>query len=347
KAVAPENIFVLLGDPNRKDMVKPNAKFDEDDYQTISELKKALSQLNQYNFIYLDSHDRLIPELQKAKGTFSFVLNLCDEGYNNEASKELHISALLEVLDIPYSGGTPQCLAYCYDKSLVRGVAQEMDIPVPKGFLIKPEDVGFIDFPLSFPIIVKPNFGDSSFGIAAQNVCYDVQSLENAIVQVRDRFGYINPIIGEEFLTGKDISVGIIGNPTISYSVLPIIQEDYSSLPEGLPKICGYEAKWDPDSPYWQLKSIPANLPEEVERFLVASCLKLYERLECRDYARFDWRLDSNGTPRLLEVNPNPGWCWDGHLAKMASLQGLSYSDMLKMILEATKSRLEPQGLQR
>jgi len=347
KAVAPENIFVLLGDPNRKDMVKPNAKFDEDDYQTINELKKALSQLSQYSFVFLDSHEHLIQELQKAKGKFSFVLNLCDEGYNNEASKELHISALLEILDIPYSGGTPQCLAYCYDKSLVRGIAQEMDIPVPNGFLIKPEDVNFIDFPLSFPVIVKPNFGDSSFGIAAQNVCCDVQSLENAIVQVRDRFGYINPIIVEEFLTGKDISVGIIGNPTISYSVLPIIQEDYSNLPKDLPKICGYEAKWDPDSPYWQLKSIPANLPEEAEMFLIASCLKLYERLECRDYARFDWRLDSNSTPRLLEVNPNPGWCWDGHLTKMAGLQGLSYSDMLKMILEATKNRLEHQRLQR
>jgi len=343
KAVQPENIIVLLGDPNRNDIVKPNAKFDEDDYHTINELKKALSQLKQYHFVYLSDHNSLIQELLKDKNTCSFVLNLCDEGYNNQASKELHISALLEVLDIPYSGGTPQCLAYCYDKSLVRGIAQEMDIPVPKGFLIKPEDVSFIEFPLNFPVIVKPNFGDSSFGIPAQNVCYDVQSLESAIVQVRDRFGYNNPIIVEEFLTGKDISVGIIGNPTISYSVLPIIEEDYSSLPPDLPKICGYEAKWDPDSPYWQLKSIPANLPEDVERFLTASCLKLYERLECRDYARFDWRLDANGTPRLLEVNPNPGWCWDGHLAKMAGLQGFSYSDMLKMILEAAKSRIEHQ----
>ncbi len=346
KSIEPENVVVLLGDPNKKDIVKPNAKFDDDDYYTINELKKALSQLNHYNFVYLNNHERLIPELQKTKNTCSFVLNLCDEGYNNEASKELHVSALLEVLDIPYSGGTPQCLAYCYDKSLVRGIAQEMDIPVPKGFLIKPEDVSFIEFPLNFPVIVKPNFGDSSFGIAAQNVCNDVPSLESAIVRVRDRFGYYHPIIVEEFLTGKDISVGIVGNPTISYSVLPIIEEDYSSLPPDLPKICGYEAKWDPDSPYWKLKSVPANLPEEVERFLVASCLKLYERLECRDYARFDWRLDAHGTPRLLEVNPNPGWCWDGHLAKMASLQGLSYSDMLKMILEATKSRKEHQKLQ-
>ena len=73
----------------------------------------------------------------------------------------------------------------------------------------------------------------------------------------------------------------------------------------------------------------------------MASCLKLFERLECRDYARFDWRIDNNGTPRLLEVNPNPGWCWDGHLAKMAKLQGMSYSAMLASIVEACKSRME------
>ena len=144
----------------------------------------------------------------------------------------------------------------------------------------------------------------------------------------------------EEFLTGKDISVGIIGNPTTSYTILPVIEEDYSALPEELPKICGYEAKWDPSSPYWKIKSVRANLSEDVERFLGASCLKLFERLECRDYARFDWRLDENGTPRLLEVNPNPGWCWDGHLVKMAKLQDMSYSNMLDSILEACKSRI-------
>ena len=81
-----------------------------------------------------------------------------------------------------------------------------------------------------------------------------------------------------------------------------------------------------------------------MERFLGASCIKLFERLECRDYARFDWRLDRNGTPRLLEVNPNPGWCWDGHLAKMAKLHGLSYAGMLELILEACKSRIPQPG---
>ncbi|WP_421909064.1 hypothetical protein [Methanolacinia petrolearia] len=122
--------------------------------------------------------------------------------------------------------------------------------------------------------------------------------------------------------------------------MLPVIEEDYSSLPRGYPKICGYEAKWDPESPYAGITSIPADLSEEARRFLVASCLKLFGRLGCRDYARFDWRIDSNGTPRLLEVNPNPGWCWDGHLAKMAGIAEKTYAEMLGMILKAAEDRI-------
>jgi D-alanine-D-alanine ligase len=335
-----DTVCVLMGDPNKMDLVKPDSTFDDDDFRTINELKKTLSTLSKYKFVYLDQHDTLLRDLGKLKDKCSCILNLCDEGFNNEPSKELHIAALLEILGFHYSGGTPQCLSYCYDKSLIRGIAKEMDIPVPEAFMIKPEDIQFVEFPLAFPVIVKPNFGDSSFGITQNNVCYDIQSLESAVIGVRENFGYNNPILVEEFLTGKDISVGIIGNPATSYTILPIIEEDYSALPEELPKICGYEAKWNPSSPYWKITSVQASLPEDVEIFLGASCLKLFERLECRDYARFDWRLDDKGTPRLLEVNPNPGWCWDGHLAKMAKLKGMSYSNMLESILEACKSRI-------
>ena len=117
-------------------------------------------------------------------------------------------------------------------------------------------------------------------------------------------------------------------------------------LPEGLPHICGYEAKWDPSSPYWKVTSKAAKLPGNTEQFLHASCLKLFERTSCRDYARFDWRLDDNGTPRLLEVNPNPGWCWDGHLAKMAKLADISYARMLNMILQAGLDRYQMERVQ-
>jgi D-alanine-D-alanine ligase len=225
----------------------------------------------------------------------------------------------------------------------VRGIAKEMDIPVPEAFFIKPEDNTF-ELSFSFPVIAKPNFGDSSFGITQRSVANSIEQLVNAISEIREKFGYEKPILVEEFLTGKDFTVGIIGNPPESYTVLPIIQEDYSALPPDLPRLCGYEAKWMPDSPYWQIKSAPAELPDEVEKVVIECCLKLFERLECRDYCRFDWRIDAQGNPKILEVNPNPGWCWDGHLAKMAKLAGISYSQMLSEILRAAEDRLNVQA---
>ncbi|MFB0544719.1 MAG: D-alanine--D-alanine ligase, partial [Asgard group archaeon] len=181
--------------------------------------------------------------------------------------------------------------------------------------------------------------------ITQRSVVNSIEELVNAISEIREKFGYDKPIIVEEFLTGKDLSVGVIGNPPESYAVLPIIEEDYSSLPEGLPRICGYEAKWVPNSPYWNIKSIRADLPEEIEKAIIEWCLELFERLECHDYARFDWRLDAEDKPKLLEVNPNPGWCWDGHLAKMAKIAGLNYNEILHAILRAAEERLRNQML--
>jgi len=336
-------VVVLLGDPHQPDPIKPNTIFDEDDLYTVQSLKEALGSLSDYTFIYLDRHATLVHDLLRLRGKVDLVFNLCDEGFGNDARKELHIPALLEVLGFSYTGSSPQCLAYCYDKSLVRGIAKEMDIPVPRAFLIKSDDFTF-NLPFGFPVILKPNFGDSSFGITQKSVATNMDDFVEAVSEIRRKFGYDKPILVEEFLTGKDLSLGIIGNPPESYQILPITEEDYSALAPGLPPICGYEAKWLPDSPYSQVKSIPCTLAEETEKRIIESSLKLFERLECRDYARFDWRLDSNGHPYLLEVNPNPGWCWDGHLAKMASFAGLSYREMLHAILKASLQRLEKEG---
>lgn len=336
---AVRTVAVVLGDPRKPDPVKPNRTFDDDDIYTINQLKAALKEIDGYHFIYLDNHDTLLHDLIKLRGKIDYVFNLCDEGYNNDPRKELNVPALLEVLNIPYTGSPPRCLSYCYDKALVIAIAKEMGIPVPETMYIYPGDTDY-PMPPKFPVIVKPNFGDSSYGVTQRSVANNPEELINAVKELREKWGYDGIILVEEFLQGSDLTVGIIGNPPDSYVVLPIAEEDYSALPPGLPRICCYEAKWLPDTPYWNLKSKRAELPKEVERFIIDSSIRLFERLECRDYCRFDWRLDSEGNPKLLEVNPNPGWCWDGHLAKMASLAGISYSGMLKMILEAAEKRL-------
>jgi len=337
--ISSRNSAVIFGDPNKPDVLKPLNKFDDDDFFTINQLKTALKDLKEYNFSFFDNHNTLIQDLLSLRGKIDFVFNLCDEGYYNDAKKELHIPALLEILKIPYTGSGPQCLAFCYDKSLVRGIAKELEIPVPEAIFIKPEEK-IIDLPLYFPAIVKPNFGDSSFGITQRSVVKNGEELLNAISEIRENFGYDKPVLVEQFLTGKDLTVGIIGNKPDNFIILPIIEEDYSDLPAELPKICGYEAKWIPDSPYWNIKSIPANLPQNIVEIIENCSLKLFERLECQDYARFDWRLDERGNPKLLEVNPNPGWCWDGHLAKMCNFANIPYKEMLNKILEVAVKRI-------
>jgi D-alanine-D-alanine ligase len=331
------NIAVVMGDPRKKDEVKPACVFDDDDFYTLELMKKALAEIPFMKFTFFDRHETLLDDLKKRAGKTDLVFNLCDEGFSNDPAKELHIPALLEQLNIPYTGGTPQCLAFCYDKSIVRGVAREMQIPVAKGMLVT-GDSDLSRLPLSFPLLVKPNSGDSSFGITQKSIAHSREELLEIMEETREIIGSNKPFLLEEFLPGKDLSVGIIGNPP-ACTVLPITEEDYSAVPAELPRICGYEAKWLPDSPYWKIKSVPADLPETTRNEIVQCCLALFSRLGCRDYARFDWRLDAIGRPKLLEVNPNPGWCWDGHLAKMAALAGISYSEMLSAILEAAKER--------
>ena len=98
-ALTVKNITVLMGDPKLPDRVKPSNVFDMDDFQTIDRLKDALASLNDYKFSFLTNHKAMINDLVKQNGSKDLVFNLCDEGYDNDATKELHVPALLEILN--------------------------------------------------------------------------------------------------------------------------------------------------------------------------------------------------------------------------------------------------------
>jgi D-alanine-D-alanine ligase len=97
--------------------------------------------------------------------------------------------------------------------------------------------------------------------------------------------------------------------------------------------------KWDESSPYYKIKTRPTTLSEEMQKKVGEWSCRLFKRIDCRDYARFDWRLDAQGNPRLLEANPNCGWCWDGHLPKTASLAGISYAQFFEIIMKSAADR--------
>jgi D-alanine-D-alanine ligase len=331
------DVMVLLGDPRLPDGVKRGGRFNPEDLDTTERMRRALAELTEFRFRYADNHASLLAELRAEPP--QFVLNLCDEGFNNDAFKELHVPAILEMLDIPYSGAGPACLGLCYNKAFVRAIAKSVDVPTPLETHFDPDDQS-ATLPSVFPALVKPNYGDSSLGITKDAVVHTPEQLIKYLDKLRDQLPG-RPVLIQEFLPGEEYSVGIIGNPGLGYHVLPVLQVDYSGLDPGLPWILGYESKWEPDSPYWtQIKYHEARIDEVVKRRLVDRSTLLFERLECRDYARFDFRTDAAGKIKLLEVNPNPGWCWDGKLNYMASFAGLRYVDLLRMVLMAAQDRV-------
>src|SRR5262245_6963844 len=334
------DVTVILGDPHLPDPVKRNGRFSDEDFETLERLKTALRELPDYRFRYLDNHASLFSDLRANRP--HFVLNFCDEGFNNDAFMEMHVPAMLETLDIPYSGAGPACLGLCYNKSLVRGIAQAIDVPVPAETYFNSDDLA-ATIPSVFPALIKPNFGDSSIGINKDAV---VHTWEDAIIclgRLRQQMPRC-PILIQEFLTGPEYSIGIIGNPGLGYRVLPPLEVDYSRLDPEMPPLLPYESKWIPDSPYWsQIGYLEARLDEETRRKLIDYANILFERLGCRDYARFDFRADAEGEIKLLEVNPNPGWCWDGKLNLMAQMAGLRYSDLLKLVIETAQDRVAAQ----
>lgn len=261
----------------------------------------------------------------------------------NHPRMEMHVVSFLEMIGIPFTGSGSKCLAFTYDKQAILNIAESIGIPIPKTVFVE-DDSQILNHGLVYPVILKPNSTDGSFGLTKKNIAKNDEDLLLALDSVRREFKLEGTLLIQEYLEGPDLNVGLMGNGP---RVLPITQEDYSALPADFPKICGFESKvkhhanqkWIETSPYWNIKTIPTQISPEKQKLVADYSTALFKRIGCRDYARFDWRLDSNGNPRLIEANPNCGWCHDGHLAKTAQLAGIAHIDMLKMILESALER--------
>jgi len=318
--------------------VKRGGRWNPEDHDTVARLKTALAELDDHAFVYHDRHADLIETLATAPPRL--VLNFCDEGLRNDAALEAHVPALLEALGIPCSGSGPACLALARDKALTRSAAEDLGVPVPLETLVLPA-VSEVAAPGPFPLFVKPADADGSLGITRESIVRSRRDLDAQVARLRRQLPG-RAILVQELLEGPEYSVGLIGNPERGdLEVLPVLEVDYDRLDPSLPRMLPYESKWHPESPYWKdVGHREARLGADQLERLRRDARLLYERLGCRDYARFDFRAGSDGAIRFLEANPNPAWCWDGKLALMGKLAGLDYPRLLRRILDAVERRL-------
>lgn len=334
-------VTVLLGDPRLNDPTKRTGRFEAEDFETIGRMREALESLQRYDVRFMDDHGNLLNALRADPP--AFVLNLCDTGYRNVPTMELHVVALLELLGIPYSGATPQAMVTCYDKGLVTALAGSLGVPVvAERYFETPAAAAEQLLPL--PALVKPNHGDGSVGITSRAVVHTEAELRDYLAWLGEALPG-RAVLVQEYLPGAEYSVALIGNPASGLEALPVLEPDFSALPEGSAPILCYESKAVPDSPYWSdIRFAAARLEPALRDRLVADSRRLFARFGLRDYARFDFRTDAAGAVKLMEVNPNPAWGYDGKLALMAQAAGRTYAELLDMLIATALRRVAAEG---
>ncbi|MBN2154853.1 MAG: D-alanine--D-alanine ligase [Candidatus Lokiarchaeota archaeon] len=267
-----------------------------------------------------------------------FVFNIA-EGIRGE-SRESHIPAILEMLGIPYTGSGVLTQALTLSKSRTKEILGFYHIPTPRYQVFRaPSDL--LGPLMKFPLIIKPDAQGSSAGITNRSVVHSLDELRAQTHWVFQEFGA--PVLVEEFLPGKEFTVGILGNdPPL---VLPIIEVNFNHLPPGYAKIDSYESKWTYDVPGQGATPLtcPANISEKLRQEIERIALKTYKALDCVDLCRMDIRLSKRGVPNVLEINALPGLNpnpeFHSRFPYACEVAGLSYSQMIKMILYSALKR--------
>ncbi|MCC5859052.1 MAG: D-alanine--D-alanine ligase [Ectothiorhodospiraceae bacterium] len=327
---------LLTGDPSLPFEYGPAGVSGETERKALEQALTAVRSLDRYTVTLFSDHEQLLDALRARPP--ELMLNLCDAGYRNRLALEPNVPALLELLGIPHTGAGPVCMSLCSDKAMVRLLAATHGIPVPSETFVDLTADPLV-LPALYPALIKPNAGCGSIGVSAGCVVNTPAEADVWLRHLADVLERPQALI-QDFLTGSEYTLGLVGNPDSGMTILPALEIDYSRLDPALPPILTYESKVDPDSAYWQaLRFRKAELHVDTEARMIEHALFLFERLGLRDYARIDFRAGPDGVPRLLDVNFNPTWHWDGKLAVMAGWAGHTYPELIGMILEAARQR--------
>jgi D-alanine-D-alanine ligase len=264
--------------------------------------------------------------------TVDIVFNIA-EGRGNYRSREAQVPAVLEMLDIPYTGSDPQTLTVCLDKPVTKKLVAAEGISTPRWLVINDkaelEQAPWEQF--NFPVIVKPACEGSSKGIRLTSLASDIAQAEEEVGRILD--DYRQPVMVEEFIDGDEVTVGVIGNspPEVLGMMRVVPRQPVAHF------VYSVEVKRD----YVNLidYECPARLPENVLVQIKNASLKAFKALGCRDFARIDFRIGRNGTPYFIEVNPLPGLGSYSDLVIMAEKIGWTHRRLINAVLAAALER--------
>ena len=297
-----------------------------DSEETIDAIRDVL-EAEGHEVIKLGGDTGLIDRLRQT--SVDIVFNIAEglEGRNREA----HIPALLEFLNIPYTGSDPLTLSVTLDKAMAKRLVMSHDIPTPRFKKVERiEDLEGLE--LRYPVFVKLCYEGSSKGVRLDSKISSPQSLEEKTKNLLDLYG--SPILVEEFVKGPEFTVGVLGNQ--DPFVLGVMQIEIRGKPPE-ESIYSLEIKRE-----WQ-ERVRYHCPPLVEELLVKQieqvALRSYRALDCRDVSRVDIRVGEDHVPYFLEINPLPGLSpVYGDLVIMARSMGWDYSKLVKTIFyEAVK----------
>ncbi|HEY0371525.1 MAG TPA: D-alanine--D-alanine ligase [Thermoanaerobaculia bacterium] len=258
------------------------------------------------------------------------------ESYAGDDTMEMHFAAYLDLIGKRYTGAGPQGSFLAMDKALAKIVVRHHGVYTPYSAVVNKGRVEYAQ-DIHFPVIVKPASEDASKGIDATSVVRSVKELLEKIAYVHEEFD--SPVLLEEYIEGREIYAAVLGNDRPE--ALPLVELDLSKLPDGMPKIAGYEVKFDVTTEAYRVtKSAPAkDLDEEIVTRIHQTAVTAYRALKLRDYGRIDMRLTEDGKVYVLEANPNPWLDPAAEYAMAAKESGRSYTELIGEIVEMARGR--------
>jgi D-alanine-D-alanine ligase len=319
----------------KKDTSLPMDYFSEwDSEETISAITSALKNKGHS----VDAIDVEYP------GLFSYFReNRVDMVFNIAEGKcgrfrESEVPAVLDYLNIPYTGSDTFSLALALNKALTKKILKAEGIPTPD-FQLFTTGKEELDPALKFPLIVKPNCEGSAKGINRSNVVHSKKELiqkAGEIIEV-----YKQEALVEEFIEGIELTVGILENG--STRVLPILEIDFASCKNSGEFFYSWRMKEYQGNQELGLVPTfhcPARLDKETEERVKEVALRTHRAIGCMDISRTDIRLDKFGTPYVLEINPLPGLDpKESNFPIMAYAAGMNYEDLIEAIVLSASER--------